>query len=263
MNERSNFLLSKWYLDCVSDGGEVFIAYVASLRWQVLQLNYSSTLHRQCDGQTETNTSLRESPAPQVAGSSIEWSSSALNVTGTWTALAQPVQRVLLESEAGSLEWNCRQPKATAEICIGNGQRMTGLGYVEHLKMSIPPWQLPIKELRWGRFLSNNDALVWIDWRGATTLNLVLYNDVQIKDVPITDRGFTAGEVALVLEENVVVREGPLIKTTLSMIPGIRRLFPLKVLRTHECKWLGRGTLKKTSGEAVTGWAIHEVVRWE
>ena len=262
MKQRSNFLLSKWYLDCVSDRGEVFIAYVASLRWQALILNYSSTLHRQCDGQTETKTSLRESPAPQV-GSSIEWSSTPLNVTGTWTALARPIQRVLLESEAGSIEWNCLQPNATVEICIGNGRRMAGLGYVEHLAMSIPAWQLPIKELRWGRFLSNSDALVWIDWRGATPLNLVFYNGLQIKDVLITDHGFAAAEMALVLQENVVVREGPLIKTALSMIPGIRRLLPFQVLGTYECKWLGRGTLKKTAGEAANGWAIHEVVRWE
>src|ERR1700682_94788 len=240
---QSNFSLSKWYLDCVSDRGEVFIAYVASLRWQGLLLNYSSTLHRQCDGQMETDTSLRKSPAPQIAGSSIEWNSLPLNVSGTWTALARPIQRVLLESEAGSIEWNCLQPNAKAEIRIGHGRRMAGLGYVEHLTMSVPAWQLPIKELRWGRFLSNNNALVWIDWDGATRLNLVFHNGVQVKDVRITDHGLEAGEMALVLQEMQVVREGPLIKTALSIIPGIRKLFPFRMLRTYECKWLSQGTL--------------------
>lgn len=263
MKERSNFLLSKWYLDCVSDQGEVFIAYVASLRWQRLVINYSSTLQRQRDGHTETNISLREAATPQVTGSSIEWSSPHLNVTGTWKALARPIQRVLFESEAGSLAWNCLQPNAAAEICISNERRVAGLGYVEHLEMSIPAWQLPIKELRWGRFLSNNDALVWIDWRGAKSLNLVLHNGVQMEDVSITEHGFEARQMALVLEENVVLREGPLIKTALAAIPGISRLFPFRILGTHECKWLSHGTLKKTSANAVTGWAIHEIVRWE
>jgi hypothetical protein len=262
LQARPNFLLSKWYLDCVSDAGELFIAYVATVRWQGVTINYSSAIHRQSDGRTKTKTSLRDSPAPQVAGPSIEWSSSYLDVGGTWRALARPVQRVLLESAAGRLEWNCLQPNAEAEIRMGKGQRLQGLGYVEHLTMSIPPWQLPIQELCWGRFLSNTEALVWIDWQGATPLNLVFHNGNQIEDVSITDRGFKTGELALALEENAVVREGPLIKTTLSTIPGIRRLFPLRVLRTYECKWLSHGTLKKTGGEEVNGWAIHEVVRW-
>ena len=260
LNERSNFLLSKWYLDCVSEYGEVFIAYVAALQWQGLVLNYASTLRRQGDGQTETNTSLRSSPAPQVTGSSIEWISSALNVTGTWTPLAGPIQRVLLESEAGNIEWNCLQPNGAAEICAGDGQRMAGLGYVEHLAMSIPAWQLPIKELRWGRFLSNTDALIWIEWRGATPLSLVFHNGNQIEDVSITEHGLKAGELALALEENVVVREGPLIKTALSMIPMISRIFPLRVLQTYEWKWLSHGTMKRNSAEAANGWAIHEIV---
>ena len=128
--------------------------------------------------------------------------------------------------------------------------------------MSIPPWQLPIKELRWGRFLSDTDALVWVDWRGETPLNLVFHNGNQIEDVAITDHGFKAGDLMLSLDENAVIREGPLIKTALSKIPGLRNLFPLRVLGTYECKWLSRGTLKETAGEAVNGWTIHEVVRW-
>jgi len=263
LKTRSNFLLSKWYLDCVADDGELFIAYVASLKWQGVSINYSSTLHRQADGQTETNTSLREASVPHQAGAFVEWRSAHLNVGGTWRARAEPVQRVLLETETGSLEWNCLQPCAAAEIRIGNEPQLSGLGYVEHLTLSIPPWNLPIEELRWGRFLSPTDVLVWIDWRGAKPLQLVFHNGNQIEGASISDDGLAGGEFVLNLEEKVIVREGPLVKTALSMIPGVGRIFPLRVLRTHECKSLSRGTLKTTAGGVASGWTIHEVVRWE
>jgi hypothetical protein len=258
--DRSSFLLSKWYLDCVSDDGSAFIGYAASLRWKGLSLNYSSILQHRCDKEVEINTTLQEFSAPQVADSSIRWSSSHLKVVGTWKAIAQPIKRTLLESAIGNIEWNCVQPHARAEIRIGKERRIEGLGYVEHLTMSIPPWHLPFDELRWGRFLSDNEALVWINWRGSNFLNLIFHNGIHIENALLTDHELEAEEISLALSENRVLREGPLIKTALSMIPGINRLLPFQMLRTHECKWLSRGVLKKPRAE--TGWAIHEVVRW-
>jgi hypothetical protein len=64
------------------------------------------------------------------------------------------------------------------------------------------------------------------------------------------------------LFENSVLREGALVKTALSMIPGINKLFPLRILQARECKWLSRGLLKQPDAEESRGWAIHEVVRW-
>ena len=249
-------------MDCVSDDGDAFIGYVASLRWRGLSLNYSSILLHRNGTEVDVNTTLQESTIPQVKGASIEWSSSRLDVAGKWEATTQPIKRSLLELPAGKIEWHCLHPRARAEICIGDGRRLEGLGYVEHLTMTIPPWRLPFDELRWGRFLSDEDSLVWINWRGAHSLNLIFHNGVQVENAVLSEHGLDTEDTCLDLGDNLVLREGELIQTALSSIPGIRKLFPFRILRTHERKWLSRGALKTSQVGSSTGWAIHEVVRW-
>ena len=250
-------------MDCVSEEGDVFIAYAASLRWKGLKINYSSTLRRQHDAQTEASTSLKRFSAPEVSGDSIHWSSQALGVEAKWTALAQPIERTIFESDAGLVEWRCLHPKATAEVSTRDRRQLKGLGYVEHLTMSIPVWRLPIDELRWGRFLSDEDALVWIDWRGASNVKLAFLNGIQIENAEVTEHEVVLEQekVILALDEQQVLREGPLIKTALSMIPGIQNLIPLRSLSAHECKWRSRGILSHHESLSV-GWTIHEIVRW-
>lgn len=232
------------------------------LRWRGLSLSYSSVLRQRPRERVAIETALQEFSAPQVAGSSLHWSSSRLKFTGTWGAHIQPIKRTLLESADGSIEWNCWQPRARAEVRFGAGQSLEGLGYAEHLTMTIPPWRLPFTELRWGRFLSGEDALVWINWRGDQSLNLSFHNGRCIDNARLTDQEYRTGEVVLALSDQTVLREGPLVETALSAIPGIHKLFPFRILRTHECKWLSRGSMRKPDGGKSFGWVIHEVVRW-
>lgn len=209
-----------------------------------------------------TRTTLQESSSPRHVGSAIEWSSPRLKLAGKWEADARPIKRTLLESSAGEIEWHCLQPRARAEIHAGEDARLVGLGYVERLTMTIPPWRLPFDELRWGRFLSAEDALVWIDWRGAHPLNLTLHNGAPVEHASLTDDELVAEGVGLALDCGTVLREGALVETALNMIPGIDRLFPFRILGAHERKWLSRGRLKKPGSGPGAGWAIHEVVRW-
>jgi hypothetical protein len=262
LDNGSHFSLSKWYLDCVSEGGVAFIGYAASLRWRGLSLHYSSVLRHQPGGPVVTDTTLQEFSAPQVTGSTIEWSSLRLKLFGTWKADARPVRRTLLDSADGRIEWNCLHPRARAEVLSGEGQQLAGLGYVEHLTVTIPPWRLPFAELRWGRFLSDADALVWINWRGDDSLNLSFHNGTCVENARLTEREYEADEVSLRLSEGAVLRDGPLVETALSTVPGVRRLFPFRILRTRECKWLSSGVLRRSGGHGSVGWAIHEVVRW-
>jgi hypothetical protein len=249
-------------LDCVADDGDAFIGYSARLSWRALSLNYASVLRCRPGRKAETSTTLQESSAPRADGSAVKWSSPRLKVGGTWAADAPPIKRTLLESSDGKIEWHCLQPRARTEIHMGENARLVGLGYAEQLTMTIPPWRLPFHELRWGRFLSAEDALVWIDWRGAHSLNLSFHNGARVEHASLTDDELAAGEVRLALDCGTVLREGALVETALSTIPGIQRLFPFRILRTHERKWLSRGRLHKPAAEPVAGWAIHEVVRW-
>ncbi|MFN2391653.1 MAG: hypothetical protein ABR566_06770 [Pyrinomonadaceae bacterium] len=264
MKRQSNFLLSKWYMDCVSDAGDVFIGYAALLQWKALSINYSSILQYQNGKQTESRTSLRKFSPPQIKDCLLNWSSDSLEIKGTWKAISSPIERTIFESDAGDIKWQCLQPLAEADIYIGKERRLKGLGYAEHISISIPPWQLPIEELRWGRFLSDRNSLVWIDWQGPYPLQLVLYDGVQAENAHVSDSEITFddGRRVLSLEEKQVLREGALINTALSVIPGIGKILPLRSLNTYECKWRSRGFLKEQSRPVSEGWVIHEIVRW-
>lgn len=258
----SHFNLSKWYLDCVTDDGEVFIGYAASLRWRDLKLNYSSTL-RHHRGVTQSKSSLSRNPVPEISGASLHWNHKQLKTEGVWTATAKPIESTIYESADGCVQWQCLMPGAMAEVTAGD-RRLNGFGYAEHLTMSIPPWRLPIDELRWGRFVSAGDALVWIDWKGPYNRQLVFRNGVNIENAIITDTmvAMSDGAITLTLDQGQVLREGPLIQTALAKIPGIQNLIPARSLQADECKWLSRASLTKPSADPSSGWAIHEVVRW-
>ena len=62
-------------------------------------------------------------------------------------ASAPPIHRRLFESADGIVDWTCEMPRARTRI-----GEVCGDGYAEVLHMTVPPWKLPIDELRWGRF---------------------------------------------------------------------------------------------------------------
>ena len=260
-----DFMLSKWYLDCVSQEGEACIGYAATLRWKGFDLHYSSILVHSRLAPVWTRTSLREISTPEITGGDIRWCCTPLKVEGHWTALSQPIERDLMKTRNGMLQWRCCQPHARSSICLDGSHQIQGFGYVEKIELSIPPWELNIDTLRWGRFLSESHALVWIAYDGCGDSKAhVFFNGNEIDDCSVADTGVTLdhGRISLALQESRVLREGPLVSTALSMIPGITRLLPGKILQTHERKWLSKGGLATTGAPPHEGWAIHEVVNF-
>jgi hypothetical protein len=265
MSRKTDFHLSKWYLDCIAANGDAFIGYAATLRWKSFSIHYSSVLSCTEHSGTSSQMSLKKDNDPSCAGCGIDWSSNSLNLNGSWVSLSKPIERRLYESPEGILQWSCMQPKARSSVSFGRNEHLEGLGYVEHLELTVRPWMLPISELHWGRFLSDRDALVWIEWRGSKPLSLAVWND-RIMDQPvITEQGisFNQGETSLSLTERKELRKGPLLSTALSMIPGIEVIFPRKILHSHECKWRSRGLLNSGHSQPDVGWAIHEIVRFQ
>lgn len=249
-------------MDCVADNGDVFIGYTATLRRGGVALSYSSILLHPAGDTPRTATSLRTVRAPVVDKSTIRWNSRPLGIAGTWQALDAPVERTLLTSDTGSIQWHCLQPRARSTVVLKDGTRVAGLGYVEYLTVSVPLLRLPIRELRWGRFLSETDSMVWIDWQGSLPLSLVVHNGSELDSPAISDTVLTSGGTpVLTLGDRRILREGPLIQTALSAVPGIGRLFPSRLLHTYECKWRSRGAIAPTA-TAADGWAIHEVVQF-
>ena len=154
-------------------------------------------------------------------------------------------------------------PRASAEFQIG-AERFSGRGYVEHLQLTVPPWRLPIRELRWGRFLSDSDSLVWIDWLGDHTKRIVYRNGARVEAREIGEERIVLDHPPDVLrfESAAPLREGRLGATALAAIPGVHSLFPAGILNVRERKWLSRASLTRQGGTASAGMAVHEVVEW-
>ncbi|MBZ5593780.1 MAG: hypothetical protein LAP39_16200 [Acidobacteriia bacterium] len=251
------FELSKWYLDCVTDSGDASIAYTGMVHWGPVRLHYSSLLESTA-GRVRTRHSLRPQIEPTIDHSSLRWRSGAFKIDAEWQTDSPEVRETIFASDAGSLEWHCLMPRAHARI-----HNRIGLGYVEHLTMTIAPWKLPIRTLRWGRFATPSDWIVWIDWLGQFSRRIVYWNG-QIASTTLLEDGqieFRDG-ARLMMDRSLVLREGPLGATALSVIPGVRDTFPAQLLQVNECKWRSRGRFERPGTSTVEAWAIHERVDW-
>ena len=87
------------------------------------------------------------------------------------------------------VEWHCLHPRARAEVSVAGSHVFRGFGYVERIVLSLPAWDLPIAGLRWGRFLNDSDALVWIDLRGPFSTQLAYHNGARVRLSHIDDVG--------------------------------------------------------------------------
>jgi hypothetical protein len=258
------FELSKWYADCVSEQGDAAILHHAELRLRGVPVHYESLLLKDRSSPARALYSLRPHPPPSVQDRCIEWQSPQWQARGRWSDLGAAHHEVLFESEDGSLEWDCLAPRAAASMQIGSGDPCQGWGYAEHLRLTVPPWRLPIRRLRWGRFVNASDALVWIDWSGPYNKRVVILNGLQgSAETTIDDEVVLATEEAsLYLEDKQVIRDGKLGATALSVFPKLSGLLPESVLNMQECKWLSRAVLRRPGYPDSRGMAIHEVIEW-
>ena len=258
------FELSKWYFDLVADDGAAFIGYFATVRWRALRLHYQSVLLRNATGAVTTRSSWRSPRGPRATPALIAWECAELQVRGTWIAQAPPISVRLLQGRTGTIDWHCVQPRALVQVTLGGAEPLQGLGYAEVLRVTVPPWRLPMRTLRWGRFLGETDAFVWIEWQGPVARRIAYLNGREATPTEVGERRIVlaGGDVSLDLDDACVLREGRLGKTAFRRLPRLERWFPSSFIGIHERKWLSRGTLRRTGATPSAGWAIHEVVEW-
>lgn len=251
------FRLSKWYLDCVSDSGDASILYTGAVRWGAFHLDYASLLESTA-GTVKTRRSFRAAPDPVISASDIRWRFAPLHLEGVWQADSAELRCTVFSSPEGAIEWRCLMPRARAQI----GARQ-GFGYAEHIAMTIAPWNLPLRTLRWGRFLSPDEWIVWIEWRSAAVHTWVYRNGLPIDADSMEDASIAFADGSrLLLDQSLVLRQGPLGATALASIPGLRHSVPGRILRVAELKWRSRARFLRPGAPAVEGWAIHERVEW-
>jgi len=255
------FHLTKWYCDCVSPEGGVFLGYWAKLSWGPFTIPYVASIYKPASEPAIDRSALRSCPPPVEHDGRLDWACRPLGIHGSWIASAPPYRRVLLNDAIGSITWECERPAAQARVELAGAPPITGDGYAERLTLSVHPRHLPFDELRWGRFVSAADVLTWIDWRGSANRRWVFHNGIEVSGAIVGDASIqAAGAGVLELSACVPLREGRLAATALRKIPGAGRWLLRGVPAAHERKWLARGTFRSGTHTS-EGWAIHEVVR--
>lgn len=260
------FRLVKWYLDLVTNEGTTLIVYAASLRWPALRLRYVSTLLARPGEEPVEQSAWAGVVLPDEAGDTIRIDHAGLGLSGQWHRAAPPTNATLLVDTEGSVQWDCLQPSATARVVV-DGRTLVGSGYVERLTLTRPPWSLPFRGLRWGRYTGASQSATWIDlqgnsprrwawvdgvpWPEATPDALGVWGPAGAED----DRSLRFTPVRELLNRQalqVLSRRMPV----LSALP----LGPFGNLR--EIKYLARGSLHHRAIIVDEGWVIHEEVAW-
>ena len=257
------FRLNKWYLDLVTPEGVAVICYAARLRWGPLHLRFASILVDAPGAPPREANSIRAVERPSVTGGELHWRSGPLDVDGVWRRRNAGIRETLLRDRTHAIRWVCRMPLADAEVRWGR-RRFAGLGYVETIAMTGSPVRLPFRTLRWGRHLSPEHAVVWIEWVDGADGRWVWRDGVRQPDAGPTEAGTislgTGSELRL--GPSRVIRDQP-------VLPEIGILFPELLTRAvgalrslRERRNVSRSTLYQDGRPLDEGWAVHEEVTW-
>jgi hypothetical protein len=265
---KGNFHLNKWFLDFIGNSGEAMIFYSAKLTWHGLVVPYTSWLCYDTTDGVSQKSRFRNIQMPGKSENRITWSDSKFEVEGTWESLAKPLQARLFDSEEGYLDWNCFQPASKVRLRI-NDRILEGIGYVEQLILTAPPWNIPMNELRWGRFGSSEYQLVWIELREEDKQQWLWLNGAKIKECIIEDDYISVPEknIILKLDQGVELESEKkilsVVENLLQHIPGFNKVMPMNFLMAKNVKWLSKCQLQTDGKTISTGMAIHEFVNFK
>ncbi len=266
--QRGNFCLDKWFLDFIGDNGEAMIFYSAKLFWRRLEVSYTSWLSYDIDSGVSQTSRFQNTNMPEINNGMITWSDSKFGVAGCWKSLASPINARLFDSMEGSIDWKCHQPASSVTLKF-NDRTIKGIGYAEQLTLTVPPWKIPLDELRWGRFGSSENQMVWIEFREEEKRQWLWLNGEKIENCIIEDDHIfiTGKDFMLNLDRSVVLESEKkifsVVEKLIRYMPGFNKIMPLKFLMAQEDKWLSKGMLLKRDEVIARGTAIHELVNFK
>ncbi len=267
-----SFALTKWYLDCVAESGGSAIGYWAALRWGRVTAVWQAIAFDDPAGPPAHRREVSLAPSavkssltaePAWANGSLRWDSPALGCRLSFLPSLRPFGARLLDSDGGTVDWHPEAAAAAVSVDCDGRQPFHGTGYAERLVLTVPPWRLPLDELRWGRWVSldASRSIVWIDWRGTPPRTFMFVDGVRVSADRISDDRVAWGSEALALSGRQELHRRPLG----DLIGPLRRVasrLPAGWLALEDRKWRSRGTLIGGGSGSSIGWAIHEEVKW-
>jgi len=266
---KKKFQLNKWFLDFVGNNGEAMIFYTAKLTWQGLVVPYTSWLCYEPSIGVSHKSRFRNIQTPEKTESLITWNDSKFDIEGTWKSLTNPLQARLFDSDEGYLDWKCFQPASKVQLRINN-RIIEGKGYAEQLILTALPWKIPMDELRWGQYVSNENHIVWIELREEEKQQWLWLNGKKIETcIIIEDDHISIPEknVTLKLDKGVILESEKKIYSVFEKlshyIPGFNKVMPMNFLMADEFKWLSKGEFQTHGKTISSGSAIHEFVNFK
>lgn len=255
------FHLVKRYLDAIDAEGNSWIVYVAHLKIGPIRLSFSSVLFADQDGEATEESSLQKVNLPEI-GPVMKIQNAGLRIEGTWTKNQSGFEKNLWQDEHGKiLNWQCHQPSADVQLTF-KGRHFVAKGYAETLTLPFSPLKLPLELLRWGRFISGDLSIIWIQWKGKHPLNRVWMNGSKIIDAIHSESGFTfdSGSRKIEFLNPIIIRNG-MLGTVIQKYPLLKYLFPKNLLRSEELKLKSETLYSSRDEMPVKGWSLYETVQ--
>jgi hypothetical protein len=257
------FALVKWYLDCVADDGRSAILYSSTLAWGPVRASWHSLALHEPGRKAIHRSSLESIPLPEHRATGLVWDASPLGCTVLCTPALAPISRRLIDLADGAVDWRCEVPAGSVALALPDRPTLTGRGYAERLEVTLPPWRLPIDELRWGRWISDSgsQSLVWIDWAGPRPRTDVYLNGQPRAGGTVVHHRVEARDVSLGLSGRRVLHSRPL-SSGLAGLAAILAMLPPAWRGVEDTKWISRAQLHSLDAPAEAGWCIDEFVRF-
>ncbi|MFZ9003525.1 MAG: hypothetical protein ACO20F_13185 [Robiginitalea sp.] len=265
---KKGFHLTKWFLDFTGEDGSVLICYAARLTWKGITVPYTHVLWQRPGEPTTQKTRYTRARMPVQDGRQLIWGDPGCQVAGIWETSVDPLEARLFESGQGHLDWHCLHPRSRVTLEFEGGQYI-GEGYAEVLHMTIPAWEMPMRELRWGHFLSPGHWGVWIEIKEEAGPRQWVWWDgkpeagCRISDSEIYIPGangslhLNRGRV-LEADKKILQIVGKLVR----YLPGFRKVIPESFLMADAHKWYSQARMDMGPKETFTGRAIHEFVNF-
>ena len=264
----SAFRLDKWYIDGVDADSRTIIGYWASASWGALSVTWQSVVSYVPGHPAERRRSTRRGLPPRLEHGMLSWQALAGRASLRVVSSSPAIQVQLWnaadasdgERDAGTVDWCCVAPVGAVSAHVRGLPDFSGIGYAERLTMSVPPWRLPVGQLRWGRWCdaAGEHSLVWIEWAGPPVRRWVHLDgrhvDAHVADTEIRGDGFS-----LTLADPVVLEDRAFADVA-RHIPGLMRVLPTSMRDMREARWRSHGVLQLQGERALPGTCIHERV---
>lgn len=251
------FRIQKHYFDGIDDEGNAIIFYDAALWFFGIKIPYSSYIL----SKNSTTTEISRLGKSEIQNE-IEIQNEKLKISGIWKREEKPIHLNLIDKNTKKLSWNCHTPKAKFNLKIDE-KEFSGFGYAETLEMNFVPWKLPISELKWGRFLSESNSIIWIEWIGEQPLKKVFWNGNLIENAEISSTAivFKNENSELLFQNPIAIKDEKLLSIT-EKYPFVKPFFKRKFLDSRELKFKSLSILKAPKSEE-KGFSLYETVLWE